>query len=141
MKLLRVGFLFLSICVLWAIASQATFCADEDKWSGYLVDRQCADSIKGSSATESFVRAHTKDCAVMCQDKGYSLYSQGRWLSLDARGNSLALKHMKASQRVRGFYVQVTGKIKDSTISVWRIEEIPEPKDGRRNGVNSNGSR
>lgn len=77
----------------------------------------------------------------MCQDKGYSLYSQGRWLVLDERGNSIALKLIRESKRIRGFHVQITGKRKDSILLVEDIEEIPEPKDSKHNGVNSNGSR
>ncbi|MBX9722904.1 MAG: hypothetical protein K2X81_15995 [Candidatus Obscuribacterales bacterium] len=139
MNVLRVGFLLLLIGFLLSAESLEAFCADQNKWFGYILDNQCADSIKGSSTAESFAQAHTKDCAIMCKDKGYCLYLKGKCNSFDARGNELASKLLQESKRVRGFYVQVTGKTKDGTLGVESLEEIPEPN--KHNGVNNHGSR
>lgn len=104
--------------------------ADKTKWRGYLVDRNCAESVKEDSNPESFLEHHTKDCALMpnCRAKGYVIYSDHQWLSLDKRGNGLAVSLLRASKRKSGFYVEVSGARKGDAVKVQSIKEINEPK-------------
>lgn len=138
MNMRHVKFIVLLVTVLLLAGWTKAFCLEQKRWLGYLVDKQCAESVKGTSQAESFVQAHTKDCALMCKDKGYVLYSEGKWFYLDAQGNNLALKMLHESKRARGFYVEVTGKAINQTLLVESIGEAPEPKGNKHNGVNHN---
>src|SRR5258707_364211 len=119
---------FIPPLVLLAIFLNAGSClaaqADIGKRYGYIVDRQCADSVKQDSNAESFVANHTKDCSLMCKNKGYNLYSGGKWLALDAQGNKLALEVLQKSKSERGLYVEAIGAVKDNILAVKSMREI-----------------
>lgn len=114
--------------------TSAAFSAALDKWQGYLLDRQCADSVREDADPKVFIQHHTKDCALMpnCRAKGYSVYvassDNDKWFDLDKKGNDLAVKLLKASKRRSGFYVEVTGTQQDKVLKTQSIKEIEEPK-------------
>lgn len=140
MSKLCVRLISLVVAILLVAGWSNGVCAEQEKWLGYIVDKQCADSIRGSTEAESFVQAHTKDCAVMCKDKGFAFYSQGKWFGFDAKGNSLALKVLQESKRTRGFYVEVIGKVQDQILLVETMKEAQQPRSNKHHGVNHNGT-
>lgn len=119
--------------VLWAV---------QTNWRGYIVDRQCADSVREDSDPRSFIQHHTKDCALMpnCRAKGYSLYADGKWFDFDKRGNQLAIQLLQRSKRKSGFYVDVTGSAQGKVLRVENIKEIAEPKVDSQPGDKKNGT-
>lgn len=104
------------------------------KWRGYLIDRQCADSVKEDSDPKAFIEHHTKDCVLMvnCCAKGFAIYvtskAEAKWFVLDKKGNELAAKLLKSSKRRSGFYVEVTGTQENKVLKTQTIKEIDEPK-------------
>lgn len=100
------------------------------QWQGYLLDRQCADSIREDSDPKTFILHHTKNCALMpnCRAKGYALFVDGKWYEFDKRGNELAVKLLKASKKERGFYVCVAGTAQGKVLKVQSMKEGVEPK-------------
>lgn len=124
-----------SVCAfLFLSGTTAAFSAALSTWQGYLVDRQCADSVREDSDPKVFIQHHTKDCALMpnCRAKGYSVYvastGNDKWLDLDKKGNDMAVKLLKATKRRSGFYVEVTGTRQDKMLKTQSIKEIDEPK-------------
>jgi hypothetical protein len=100
------------------------------QWDGYLVDRSCRASIEGSEQPLSFIRAQTRECALMpsCRKAGYAIYADGKWFNLDKGGNKLAEKYLSSTKRSKAFYVHVDGSLDGSTIVVSKINEKNEPK-------------
>lgn len=99
------------------------------KWRGYIIDRQCAESVREDSDPVPFLRHHNKDCALMpsCRRNGYSLYASGKWLDLDKKANGLIMQALKLSKRKNGFYAEVAGKMQGKVVKVEKITEIEEP--------------
>ncbi|MBX9771127.1 MAG: hypothetical protein K2X29_07135 [Candidatus Obscuribacterales bacterium] len=126
----RFVIVLLTLTVLLETSYPGVEAAVVRKWQGYLLDRQCADSVREDSDPKVFIQHHTKDCALMpnCRAKGYSLYSKHKWLNLDKRGSEIAVKVLKASKRKRGFYVEVTGTLDKESLKTASIKEIDEPK-------------
>ena len=135
---IKEGFMYLAKA-LFGISAVATFAlvfsapsiaADKvSKFQGYLVDKQCADSVREDSDPEAFIKHHTQDCALMinCRRKGYSLYAKPNWFDFNKQGNKLAIKVLQKSKRNDSFYVQVTGSAQGGILKVKDIVEIPEP--------------
>lgn len=125
-----------TVCALVLLTDATTtpvFPDTRGKWQGYLVDRQCADSVREDSDPKTFIHHHTKDCALMpnCRAKGYSVYvtpAENKWLDLDKKGNELAVKLLKSSKRRSGFYVEITGTQQNKVLKTQTIKEIDEPK-------------
>lgn len=121
------------LAVLFVATAPALSDGGRSKWQGYLVDRQCADSVREDSDPKAFIQHHTKNCALMpnCRAKGYSIYvdtPERKWFDLDKKGNELVVKLLKASKRRSGFYVEVTGTQKKQVLQTQNIEEIDESK-------------
>lgn len=106
----------------------AVYSADS-QWQGYVIDRQCAGAVRKDSDASSFVQRHSKDCSLMahCQSVGYCLYSRGKWLDLDKKGNGLAIKLLQATKRKYGLYVEAAGVVNGSVLKVQSLKEISEP--------------
>lgn len=115
----------------WSLGIEAV-CAGQNHWQGYLIDRQCAESIKDDSDRKTFVVHHTKDCALMpnCRAKGYALFVDNKWYDLDKRGNELAVRILTVSNKKRGFYVRVTGTTQGQVLKVESMKESEEPMPG-----------
>lgn len=110
-----------------ALADQSS--AGPTKWRGYIVDRQCAESVREDIDPVSFLRHHSKDCSLMpsCRRDGYSLYADGKWLDLDRKANGTVIQALKASKRKNGFYAEVIGKMQGKVVRVEKIAEVEEP--------------
>ncbi len=125
---------FLAMAFLFGASVIPAISGVPDKWQGYLVDRQCAESVKEDNDPKLFIENHTKDCALMpnCKAKGYSIYvgyaGNSKWFDLDKKGNELAVKLLQASKRRSGFYVEVTGTEQNKVLKTQSIKEIDEPK-------------
>lgn len=113
----------------WSLDLQG-LAAGQTHWQGYLIDRQCAESVRDDSDPKAYVLHHTKDCALMpnCRAKGYALFVDGKWYDLDKRGNELAVKILTASKKKRGFYVRVTAAVQGKLMKVESMKETEEPK-------------
>lgn len=120
----------LTILQIFAVCFTPSTMAKESTWTGYLLDKQCAESVIEDSNPISFIQHHTKDCALMqnCRAAGYGLYSKRSWYNLDKHGNQLAIKTLQASKRNSGFYVQIIGEQHGKTLQVKSMKEIDEPK-------------
>jgi hypothetical protein len=123
---------FLLVFLLLALtASPGTFqafAAEQKLWRGYVVDRQCADSVRDDSDPVSFIKQHTKDCSVMCKSKNFTLYSSSKWFDFDPKGDKLALKVLQSTKKQRGILVEVTGTLKNKTLLVQTMKEITDDK-------------
>jgi hypothetical protein len=104
--------------------------AEQRQWTGYLIDRQCAESVRHDSDPKDFVLHHTKDCALMpnCRAKGYALFADEKFFELDQQGNELAAKVLMASKKKRGFYARIAGEAQGKLLKVESITESEEPK-------------
>ncbi len=98
------------------------------QYTGYLVDRSCAAQIKvdnkGSDPSPS-LKKHTRHCSLepSCCEAGYSLYSQGKWFDLDAKGNELAKKIFEQSKKESGHIFNISGIFKRNELRVASIAE------------------
>lgn len=117
------------VLAAWSVGFEG-LAAGQTHWQGYLIDRQCAESIREDSNAKAFVLLHTKDCALMpnCKAKGYALFMDGKWYELDKRGTELAVKILTASKKERGFYVRITGAVQGKLLQVESIKESEAPK-------------
>ena len=133
MNNIRVVLQMVAMLVVWLLGLNS-WAGDQSNWQGYLIDRQCAESVREDSDPLTFVLHHKKDCALMpnCQAKGYSLFADGKWYDLDKRGNELAVKLLKASKKMRAFYVRIYGMKQGNVLKVQSMKEseAPKAKDG-----------
>lgn len=122
--------LFLSFFGSMLLSAPALAVPTDNIWHGYIIDKQCADSVRHDADPSDFIHHHFKDCALMpnCQKKGYSLYTKGIWLDLDSRGNKLAIKLLQSSKRRSAFYVEVIGARQKNILQVKNMKETAEPK-------------
>lgn len=113
---------------LW-ICINAAFCEGVAKWQGYVIDKQCADSVREDSNPISFIQHHTRDCSLMsnCRALGYCLYSNGKWLDFDKKGNELAIKLLQASKKKSGVFSEATGILEGKVLKVQAMKEVAEP--------------
>lgn len=100
-------------------------------YKGYLLDKQCSDSVRDDSNADDFAKAHTRDCGLMdnCQRKGYCLYVKPNWYDLDKQNTKLAIKVLKDTKKGSGIYVLVEGKVQDGKLKVKKMTEIDEPSE------------
>jgi len=99
-------------------------------FSGYLIDRACAEGLKHESKNvDSLVQHHTTTCALSadCSEAGYSLYKDGKFVDLDSKGNVLAKTYFQTSKRKEGHYVNITGDMKRDVIAATDIKEAAPP--------------
>ena len=100
--------------------------------TGYLADILCVDS--GTAADGAIMATnpedHTVMCALMkpCIESGYTLLvknSSGGFdsLPLDKKGNKLAVKYLKNTDKIDNIYVTITGTLMDNVIQVDRITD------------------
>lgn len=103
-----------AILVLVACALPTVYAKSESKtWRGYLIDKKCGTSVKADSQPLQAIRLHRLECALKadCTSSGFVLYSNAEWFDLDKRGNELATKILKASKRMNGCFVEVSGSV------------------------------
>ncbi len=73
-----------------------------------------------------------------CQKKGYCLFSDGVWLTLDSQGNKLAISTLKQSQKNSAIYVRILGATKKGLLTVKSVVEVDEPSSSRDSGDGQN---
>lgn len=120
-------FIFLSLglsCQLWFLSSDCKEMATH--FRGYLLDKQCSESVRDDALAEEFIKNHTKDCCLMenCRRNGYGLYVKPNWYNLDAQGNKIAVRLLRQSKREHSFLVQVEGSLKGGVLKVESIKEV-----------------
>lgn len=132
-----------SLC--WSVIALLTFCsgtvgASDRNYIGYLLDKQCSDSVRQDSNPLDFIKHHTRDCCLMlnCQRKGYCLFTDGVWLSLDSQGNKLAISALKRSQKNSAIYVRILGSAKKGLLIAKSVVEVDEPSSSRDSGDGQN---
>ena len=103
--------------------------ASNRTYDGYLLDKQCSEAVRHDSNPLDFIMHHTRDCCLMlnCQKKGYCLYTNGTWLTLDSQGNKLAISALKQSQKNSAIYVRMQGVAKKGLLIVKSVAEIQQP--------------
>lgn len=108
--------------------------------NGYVIDKQCAESVRQDSDPTTFIRHHTKDCSLMpnCRAIGYSIYAGGSWFDLDNKGNAIAIKLLQVSKKKSDFFVQAQGKLQGKTLKVESMKEIDKPQRPASTQGNSN---
>jgi hypothetical protein len=111
-----------SACCLGLFCSFAglSLAADVD---GILIDKMC--SAKALSGGQKAAMEHDRDCALTagCQKSGYGVYtSDGKFLSLDAAGNTKAIAALKASKKKDNLTVKITGDIQGDSINVTNLK-------------------
>ncbi len=73
-----------------------------------------------------------------CQKKGYCLFADGAWLSLDSQGNKLAIEALKRSQKSSAIYVRILGSAKKGLLIAKSVVEVDEPSSSRDLGDGQN---
>jgi hypothetical protein len=115
--------MFLLAPVVLAVSFSTVTVAQSGRqtFSGYLVDSVCA---KGHGADPGYAENHTRMCNLMgeCIKSGYTLVLADRkMMTLDSRGNELALELSRSSKKEKDFKATVTGSVTGSTIAVSSI--------------------
>jgi hypothetical protein len=128
-----------SVITLTTLCLSATQASDRT-YIGYLLDKQCSDSVRHDSSPLDFIKHHTRDCCLMlnCQKKGYCLFADGAWLSLDSQGNKLAIEALKRSQKSSAIYVRILGSAKKGLLIAKSVVEVDEPSSSRDSGDGQN---
>ena len=60
---------------------------------GDIIDNMCAGAQKSQLST--FVKTHTKECALQCATSGYSIFSDGKLSKFDKTSNSKVEEFLK----------------------------------------------
>ena len=91
--------------------------------NGILMDKMCSARAEKEGG-QKFAAAHDTKCALEppCQKSGYGVYTaDGKFLSLDDRGNAQAVAALKANKSVDNRKVRVEGTVQGSTIRVTSL--------------------
>jgi len=101
--------------VLATVVVAASAFAEE--WKNVpLIDKMCLNKVKADPDS------HPASCLRMCAESGYGiLTSDGKWIPLDAAGNDMALKALKATDKKDHIRVNVTGELSANTIKVTAL--------------------
>lgn len=80
-----------------------------------LVDMHCGETMADDKASDN----HEKSCLMKCAAKhGYGVLKDGKVWKLDEKGNELATKALKASDKKDHIRVNIEGEVKDDTVVV-----------------------
>lgn len=112
-----VSLVLLVTCVTPALA---------ETWTGYLIDRECAQTYSASSSPQKLAREHARACTHIssASNQEYRVLSNERWLKLDNRGNEIAQGIVSQSIKKNGILVTVTGTSSNDTIEVEKMVEL-----------------
>ncbi len=97
-----------------------------NSWHGHLISANSVAACKNYSHCFDFLNKYEKTTALSARSraKGYLLYANDKWYTLDKHGNDLAVKAIQKSIKSKGFYVAVNGKLKGNIIIVDNLVEI-----------------
>jgi ribosomal protein S19 len=107
------GFLAASACMAYGASIQ-----------GYLVDKACGAKM-ATSNDQKAAAGHTRQCALMpnCVGSGFGvLTADGKFVTLDAAGNTKAEAALKASKKTDNIKVEVTGDQTGESMKVTTIK-------------------
>jgi hypothetical protein len=92
--------------------------AAAETWTNLpLIDKNCVEKVKADPDK------HETSCLIMCSKSGYGvLTSDGTWVKFDKKGNDEALKALKATTKVNGIRVTVTGERTGDMIKVATLK-------------------
>ncbi|MDA2929394.1 hypothetical protein MYX84_05505 [Acidobacteria bacterium AH-259-O06] len=112
-------------CVVSAIflLSATMIFAGEAKKTGILIDAMCGEM---SAANAEKVANHKVACALMpnCQESGFGIVLEGKFLKFDQAGDEKALQLLKNTKKTDKMKVEVTGDFEGDTVKVSKIEEV-----------------
>jgi hypothetical protein len=93
---------------------------------GYVVDAMCAQGIVKKGEVMKRAAAHTKACALEdnCAASGYGVFSDGKYLKFDTRGDQLAHTLLQKTAKEKDIAVEVTGTMTGTQFAVASIKEI-----------------
>jgi len=117
----------MSAASLTAVVPAALSQEKVETFSGYLVDKSCAASIKNDHLDPTQrLKDHTRACALepSCCEAGYTVYSGGKWIDLDAAGSQLAQKVIKASKKNKAHMCKITGVFKRNEFHASSVTEV-----------------
>ncbi len=119
------------ICMLAAVgfAQENQGNAAQTTMNGYLIDAMCGKKMATKDKPMEKAAAHTKDCAMndACAASGFGVLSDGKYYKFDADGSEKAKQLLEQSSREDNLFVQVTGTVQDSTMTVSSITEATPP--------------
>jgi len=97
--------------------------------SGYVVDQHCAEGMIGKPDAEKKAAAHARSCALMeaCAASGYGVFTEGKWVNFDSRGNAIAKVMLTQSKREKGLSYQIKGVMNGDQLAVTSMGEIALP--------------
>ncbi len=103
--------------------------ATQTTMNGYLIDAMCEKKMASKDKPMEKAAAHTKDCAMndACAASGFGVLSDGKYYKFDEDGSAKAKQLLDQSSREDNLYVQVTGTVQDSTMTVATISEAAPP--------------
>ena len=106
MKILTAALLIVSLGMPMAAAAT--------DWNGVtLMDKNCSGKMKATPD------AHTTSCALKCGASGYGvLTADGAYVPFDKAGSDKAMALLKATKKTDHLRVNVSGELKDGTITV-----------------------
>lgn len=115
---------------LFLLGCNSVGAEEAQKWRGFILDKQCVNSVRDEASADDFIQHHTKDCALMrnCRASGFGLYAGGKWFDLDKHGSDLALKILSESKKHSGFFVEVRGDLRGKVLKVQSIREVEQEK-------------
>jgi hypothetical protein len=104
--------------------------AKEIVLKGYVVDAMCGEAWAKKGNGEERAAKHSKACALNdhCSASGYGVFSAGRWMKFDARGDRKAKVAIEKSVKERGHYFEIHGVADGKMLQVASLSEIIEKK-------------
>jgi hypothetical protein len=114
-------------CLIGGGALVPVNAAGDETFNGYLVDRSCAAMFKNDHLDPTKrLKDHLKSCDLdpACSDSGYTIYSGGKWIDLDAPTSAMVQKVLRASKKDKGNMFKVTGTIKRNELHGTTVAEI-----------------
>jgi hypothetical protein len=97
---------------------------------GYVVDAMCGEAWARKGTGEEKAAKHSKACALNehCSASGYGVFSGGRWMKFDGRGDRKAKAAIEKSPKDRGHYFEIHGVADGQTLQVASLKELAERK-------------
>ena len=113
----------LTVCSLLVVISLAGTFAQREKvtFAGYLLDQMCGAEVKDTAKAAE----HSKECALMehCVAAGYGIFTEGKFIKLDAQGNKKAKAFLESIRRETGILVVLEGNLNGDILTVSAIKE------------------
>ena len=111
----------LAVLAILFLSAALTFAADTTK-TGILLDAMCGE-MSASNADEA--AGHKVVCALMpnCQESGFGIVVEGKFLKFGEAGDEKALAFLKGTQKKSALKIAVTGEFSGDNIKVSPIEE------------------